>query len=229
MSARSVVLIIDDEPEVFHFLKPVFEANNYGTSRGRTVADGLKRIAAEAPDLILLDPGLPDGNGKEIIKRVRQWSDVPIIVVSADEQESEKIEAFDLGADDFVSKPFAVGELLARMRRSLRDRARRKAEIPVLRINNLEVDSIRYRATRSGAKLKLTRKEFDLLSLLAKHVGRVLTHKQILTALWGPGHTEDLQYLRVYINQLRRKVEDCPDDPRLILTEPGIGYRIADS
>jgi len=229
MSARNVVLIIDDEPEVLRFLRPVFEANNFGTSRGRTVIDGLKRIAAEAPDLILLDPGLPDGNGKEIIKQVRQWSDVPIIVVSADERESEKIAAFELGADDYVSKPFAVGELLARMRRSLRNRARLKAEIPVLRVNNLEVDSAHYRATRSGAKLKLTRKEFDLLSFLAMHVGRVLTHRQILTALWGPGHTEDLQYLRVYINQLRRKVEDCPDDPRLILTEPGIGYRMAEN
>ena len=229
MSARNVVLIIDDAPEVLHFLKPVFEANNYCALRGSTVSDGLKRIAAEAPDLILLDLGLPDGNGKEIIKQVRQWSDVPIIVVSADEREREKIEAFDLGADDYVGKPLAIGELLARVRRSLRDRARRKAEIPVLRVNNLEVDSAHYRATRSGAKLKLTRKEFDLLSFLAKHVGRVLTHRQILTALWGPEHTEDLQYLRVYINQLRRKVEDCPNDPRLILTELGIGYRMAEN
>lgn len=158
---------------------------------------------------------------------MRQWSDVPIIVVSADQRLSEKIEALDLGADDYVSKPFAVGELLARMRKALRHRAQRKVEIPVLRVNNLEVDSMGRRAARSGAKLNLTPKEFDLLSFLAKHAGRVLTHKQILTALWGPAHSDDTQYLRVYINQLRRKVEDCPDDPCFILTEPRVGYRMA--
>jgi two-component system, OmpR family, KDP operon response regulator KdpE len=227
MNARSLVLIVDHESEVLHSLKPVFEANNYGTLRAGTIAEGLKRIATDVPDLVLLDPVLPDGDGKEIIKQARQWSDVPIIVVSADERESEKIEAFDLGADDYVGKPFAVGELLARMRTALRHRAQRKAEIPVLRVHNLEVDSEDRQASRSGVQLRLTPKEFDLLSFLAKHAGRVLTHKQILTALWGPGHTEDTQYLRVYINQLRRKVEDRPDDPRFILTEPGIGYRMA--
>ena len=227
MGARSLVLIIDHEAEVLYSLKPVFEANNYGTTRASTVADGLRHIAADAPDLVLLDPRLPDGDGKEIIRQVRKWSDVPIIVVSADQRESEKIEALDLGADDYVTKPFAVGELLARLRTALRHRVQRKAEIPLLRVSNFEVDSTHRRAARSGAKLNLTPKEFDLLSFLAKHAGRVLTHKQILTALWGPGHSEDTQYLRVYINQLRRKVEDRPDDPRFILTEQGVGYRMA--
>ena len=154
---------------------------------------------------MLLDLGLPDGDGKDVIRRAREWSDVPIIVLSARERETEKIEALDLGADDYVNKPFNVGELLARMRTALRHRMQRKAEIPVLRVGDLEVDAVRHRATRAGAEIKLTPKEFELLSFLARHAGRVVTHKQILTAVWGPAHTEDTQYLRVYIGQLRQK------------------------
>ena len=177
----------------------------------------------------MLDLGLPDGDGKDVIKRAREWSDIPIIVLSAREREAEKIEALDFGADDYVNKPFNIGELLARMRTALRHRMQRKAEIPVLRVGNLEVDAVRHRASRAGVELKLTPKEFELLSFLAKHAGRVVTHKQILTAVWGPAHTEDTQYLRVYIGQIRQKVEDHADDPRFILTEPGIGYRIAEN
>jgi len=173
--------------------------------------------------------GLPDGDGKDVIRRCREWSDVPIIVLSARDREVEKIEALDLGADDYVNKPFNVGELLARMRTALRHRMQRKAEIPVLRVGGLEIDAVRHRATRAGAELKLTPKEFELLSFLAKHAGRVITHKQILAAVWGPAHVEDTQYLRVYIGQLRQKIEEHPDDPRIVLTEPGIGYRIAES
>jgi two-component system KDP operon response regulator KdpE len=164
-----------------------------------------------------------------VIKRAREWSDIPIVVLSARERETEKIEALDFGADDYVNKPFNIGELLARMRTALRHRMQRKAEIPVLRVGNLEVDAVRHRATRAGVELKLTPKEFELLSFLAKHAGRVVTHKQILTAVWGPAHTENTQYLRVYIGQIRQKVEDHPDDPRFILTEPGIGYRVAEN
>jgi len=229
MSARIRALVIDDEAAILRFLKPALEANNYDMASAGTIADGLKRIAAEAPDIVLLDLGLPDGDGKDIIRRAREWSDLPIIVLSAREREAEKIEALDLGADDYVNKPFNVGELLARMRTALRHRMQRKAEVPVLRVGNLEVDAVRHRATRGGAELKLTPKEFELLSFLAKHPGRVVTHKQILTAVWGPAHTEDTQYLRVYIGQLRQKVEEHPDDPKIVLTEPGIGYRIAES
>ena len=229
MSARIRALVIDDEAAILRFLKPALEANNYDIASAGTIAEGLKRIAAEAPDIVLLDLGLPDGDGKDIIRRAREWSDLPIIVLSARERETEKIEALDLGADDYVNKPFNVGELLARMRTALRHRMQRKAEVPVLRVGNLEVDAVRHRATRGGAELKLTPKEFELLSFLAKHPGRVLTHKQILTAVWGPAHTEDTQYLRVYIGQLRQKVEEHPDDPKIVLTEPGIGYRIAES
>ena len=228
MTSKIRVLVIDDEAAILRFLKPALEANNYDMASAGTVAEGIKRIAAETPDIVLLDLGLPDGDGKEVLKRAREWSDVPILVLSAREREAEKIEALDLGADDYVNKPFNVGELLARMRTALRHRRQRKAEVPVLRVGGLEIDAIRHRVIRDGAELKLTPKEFELLSFLGKHAGRVVTHKQILAAVWGPAHTEDTQYLRVYIGQLRQKVEDHPDDPRIILTEPGIGYRVAE-
>lgn len=229
MTAKTQVLVVDDEPAIMRFLKPALEANDYDLTSVGTVADAIKRIAAHAPDIVLLDLGLPDGDGKDVIKRAREWSDVPIIVLSAREREAEKIESLDLGADDYVNKPFNVGELLARMRTALRHRMQRKAEIPVLKVGGLEVDSIRHRATRAGAEIKLTPKEFELLSFLAKHAGRVVTHRQILTAVWGPAHVEDTQYLRVYVGQLRQKIEEQPDDPRIVLTEPGIGYRISDA
>ena len=219
MKTNTQVLVVDDEAAILRFLKPALEANGYDMVSAGTVAEATKRIAAE----------LPDGDGKEVIKRAREWSGVPIIVLSARERETEKIESLDLGADDYVNKPFNVGELLARMRTALRHRMQRKAEIPVLRVGDLEVDAVRHRATRAGIELKLTPKEFELLSFLSKHAGRVLTHRQILTAVWGPAHTEDTQYLRVYVGQLRQKVEERADDPRIILTEPGIGYRIADN
>lgn len=229
MSGKIRALVIDDEAAILRFLKPALEANNYEMTSAGTVAEGLKRIAAETPDIVLLDLGLPDGDGKDVIKRAREWSDLPIIVLSAREREAEKIEALDFGADDYVNKPFNVGELLARMRTALRHRMQRKAEIPVFRVGSLEVDSVRHCATRAGAEIKLTPKEFELLAFLARHAGRVVTHKQILTAVWGPAHTEDTQYLRVYIGQLRQKIEPHPDDPHIVLTEPGIGYRIAES
>jgi len=229
MSAKTRVLVVDDEAAILRFLKPALEANSYEMASAGTVAEAIKRIAAETPDIVLLDLGLPDGDGKDVIRRAREWSDVPIIVLSAREREAEKIESLDIGADDYVNKPFNVGELMARMRAALRHRLQRKAEIPVLRVGDLEVDAVRRRVTRAGAELKLTPKEFELLSFLARHAGRVITHKQILAAVWGPAHTEDTQYLRVYIGQLRQKIEEKPDDPRIVLTEPGIGYRIAES
>lgn len=228
MNAKTSVLVVDDEAAILRFLKPALEANDYEMDSAGTMTEAVKRIAGRPPDIVLLDLGLPDGDGKDVIRRVREWSDVPIIVLSAREREAEKIESLDLGADDYVNKPFAVGELMARIRAALRHRMQRQAEVPVLRVGDLEVDAVRHRATRAGAELKLTPKEFELLSFLARHAGRVLTHKQILAAVWGPAHTEDTQYLRVYVGQLRHKIEARPDEPRLVLTEPGIGYRIAD-
>jgi two-component system KDP operon response regulator KdpE len=228
MTTKSRVLVVDDEVAILRFLKPALEANGYEMSSTATVADAVKRIAAEAPDIVLLDLGLADGDGKDVIRRVREWSDVPVIVLSAREREAEKIESLDLGADDYVNKPFNVGELMARMRTALRHRMKRNAETPVLRVRDLEIDAVRHKATRTGVEMKLTPKEFELLSFLAKNAGRVLTHRQILTAVWGVAHTADTQYLRVYIGQLRQKIEDRADDPQIILTEPGVGYRISD-
>ncbi|MGB9369917.1 MAG: response regulator [Xanthobacteraceae bacterium] len=228
MTNRIRALVVDDEPAILRFLKPVLEANNYDVVSADTVAEATKRIATDTPDIVVLDLGLPDGDGKDVIRQVRGWSDVPIIVLSARDREAEKIEALDLGADDFVNKPFGVGELLARMRTALRHRIERAAQTPVLRTADLEIDSVRHRVIRAEVEIKLTPKEFELLSFLARHVGKVVTHRQILTAVWGPAHGTDTQYLRVYIGQLRQKIEQDAGDPRIIITEPGVGYRIAE-
>jgi two-component system, OmpR family, KDP operon response regulator KdpE len=229
MTGKTRVLVVDDEPAILRFLKPALEANSYEIETAGTVADATKLIASKSPDIVVLDLGLPDGDGKDVIRRVREWSDVPIIILSARDREIEKIEALDLGADDFVNKPFGVGELLARMRTALRHHMQRQAETPVLEVGDLKIDSVRHQVSRAGEEVKLTPKEFELLSFLARHAGKVLTHKQILTAVWGPAHTEDTQYLRVYIGHIRQKVEQNQDDPKIITTEPGIGYRIAEN
>ena len=229
MTNKIRALVVDDEAAILRFLRPALHANNYEMMSARTIAEATKRIAADTPDIVVLDLGLPDGDGKDVIRQVRQWSEVPIIVLSARDREAEKIEALDLGADDFVNKPFGVGELLARMRTALRHRMERDAQIPVLRTADLEIDSVRHRVMRSGVEVRLTPKEFELLSFLARHVGKVVTHRQILAAVWGPAHGADTQYLRVYIGQLRQKIERDPGDPRIIITEPGIGYRIAET
>jgi two-component system KDP operon response regulator KdpE len=228
MNGRTRVLVVDDEPAILKFLKPALEATDYDVSGAGNVAEATKRIASEVPDIVLLDLGLPDGDGKDVIRRVREFSNVAIVVLSARDRETEKIEALDLGADDYVNKPFGIGELLARMRTALRHRMERKAETPVLKVGNLEIDSLRHRVSRAGNEIKLTPKEFELISFLARNAGKVLTHKHILTAVWGPAHTEDTQYLRVYVGQLRQKVEIAANDPQIIVTEPGIGYRIAE-
>lgn len=228
MTSRLRALVIDDEPAILRMLKPVLEANNYHFSSAGTIAESIKGIATDSPDIVVLDLGLPDGDGKDVIRQVRSWSDVPIIILSARDREAEKIEALDLGADDFVNKPFGVGELLARMRTALRHRMERVAETPVLRTADLEIDNVRHCVTCAGTEVRLTPKEFELLSFLAKHAGKVVTHRQILTAIWGPAHATDTQYLRVYIGQIRQKIEQDPGDPRIIITEPGIGYRIAE-
>ncbi|MGO4706183.1 response regulator [Microvirga sp. 2MCAF38] len=229
MNHLSRVLVVDDEAAIHRFLTPALMANDYDVIKALTGAEALKRIAADAPDIVVLDLGLPDLDGKEIISRVREWSDVPIIVLSARDREAEKIEALDRGADDFVNKPFGIGELMARLRAALRHRMQRKGETPVVRVLGLEVDITRRRVLRNGAEVKLTPKEFDLLALLTRHAGKVVTHKQILSAVWGPAHEHDTQYLRVYVGQLRQKVELDLSSPVIILTEPGIGYRLAES
>jgi two-component system, OmpR family, KDP operon response regulator KdpE len=229
MTRKTRVLVVDDEAAILRFLKPALIANDYEVTTSGTVAEATKRIAADAPDVVVLDLGLPDGDGKDVIRTVRQWSDVPIVVLSARDREVEKIEALDLGADDFVNKPFGVGELMARMRAALRHQMQRKDETPTVAVGSLEIDNTRRRVTRGGVEVRLTPKEFELLSFLSRHAGRVLTHRQILTAVWGPAHTEDTQYLRVYIGHLREKIEESPANPTVIVTEPGVGYRVRES
>jgi len=227
VSGKTRALVVDDEAAILRFLRPALEANAYEITSAGTAAEALKRIAAEQPDIVVLDLGLPDGDGKDVIRKVRQWSDVPIVVLSARDRDSEKIEALDLGADDFVNKPFSIGELMARLRAALRHRMQRQSETPVLRAGDIEIDIPRHRITRAGEEVKLTPKEFDLLSFLARHAGKVVTHRQILEEVWGPAHGGDTQYLRVYINHVRQKIETDPEDPKIVITEPGIGYRVA--
>jgi two-component system, OmpR family, KDP operon response regulator KdpE len=228
MTHPTRVLVVDDEPAIHRFLAPALRANDYEVLRAESGHDALRQIAAEAPGIVILDLGLPDMDGKDVIARVREWSDVPIIVLSARDREAEKIAALDRGADDFVNKPFGVGELMARLRAALRHRMQRNGETPVVSFGGLVIDIPRRRVTWEGTEVALSPKEFDLLTFLARHAGKVVTHKQILTAVWGPAHTQDTQYLRVYVGQLRQKIEPNPSDPRFILTEPGIGYRLLD-
>jgi two-component system, OmpR family, KDP operon response regulator KdpE len=229
MTAKLRALVVDDEPAILRFLKPALEANDYEVTTTTTASEALKQIARRLPDVVVLDLGLPDSDGKDVIRHVRQWSQVPIVVLSAREREAEKIEALDLGADDFVNKPFGVGELMARLRTALRHRKEGAGQRGALKVGSLEIDLARHRVMRAGAEIKLTRREFDLLACLARHPGKVLTHRQLLTAVWGPAQAEETQYLRVYIGHLRQKIEDNPDDPKIILTELGIGYRLAES
>jgi len=228
MTAKTRILVVDDEPAILRFLRPALEANGYDVRAAVTAAEATRRIAGEHPEIVVLDLGLPDGDGKDVIRAVRQWSDVPIVVLSAREREAEKVEALDLGADDFVNKPFGVSELMARLRAALRHRARQQGETTVLKIDGIEIDTVRRRVTRGSVEMKLTPREFELLTCLVRHAGKVMTHRQLLTAVWGPAHAQDTQYLRVYIGQLRQKIEDDPDNPKIIVTELGIGYRIAE-
>jgi len=219
------VLVVDDEPAIHRFMGPALSANGYESLRADTGAAALALAASCQPDIVVLDLGLPDMDGKEVIRRLRAWSDVPVVVLSARDRETEKIEALDLGADDFVNKPFGMGELMARLRAALRHRMQAKGETPVLRLGEVEIDIPRHRVLRSGLEVKLTPKEFELLAFLARHAGKVVTHRQILKAVWGPAHEHDTQYLRVYVGQLRAKLETDPANPVLVVTEPGIGYR----
>lgn len=216
------ILAVDDEPQILRFLKPSLEAAGYEVVTAANGTDALRLAATAAPDAVLLDLGLPDFDGKEVITRLRAWSHVPIIVLSARDREAEKIAALDLGADDYIEKPFGVGELMARLRAALRHRDGGTVEATRLGAGTLVVDIAAHSVTREGVAIKLTPKEFDLIVLLLRNAGRVLTHRQILTTVWGPAHTEDIQYLRVLIGQLRQKLG--ADD--LIETEPGIGYRL---
>jgi two-component system, OmpR family, KDP operon response regulator KdpE len=220
------VLVVDDEAAILRFLRTSLAANDYDVIEASTGADAIKRATADAPDVILLDLGLPDMDGKEVVRLLREGSQTPIIVVSARAREAEKIEALDLGADDYVNKPFGMGELLARLRAALRHGVTQSAPAPVMQIGPVAIDLVKRLVTRGGERMTLTRKEYDLLAVLVAHAGKVVTHRQLLQAVWGPAHVEDSAYLRVYIGQLRRKLEPDPDAQTLIETETGVGYRL---
>ena len=219
------ILVIDDEPQIHRFLGPALDAAGYEPVRAETAADGLKEIARKAPDAVVLDLGLPDLDGKEALTKARAFYEGPIIILSARDKETEKIDALDLGADDYVEKPFGVGELLARLRVALRHRIQEQGAEPVVTAGDLTVDLVKRLVTRAGEAIRLSPRDYDLLAQLVKGAGKVVTHRQLLTAVWGPAHEHDVQYLRVFVGQLRQKIEPDPSAPALILTEPGVGYR----
>lgn len=219
------ILVIDDEPQIHRFLGPALDAAGYEPVRADTAADGLREIARKPPDAVVLDLGLPDMDGKDALAKARAFYDGPILILSARDRETEKIDALDLGADDYVEKPFGVGELLARLRVALRHRLQDQGAEPVVSVGDLTVDLVKRLITRGGEAIRLSPREYDLLAQLIRGGGKVVTHKQLLTAVWGPAHEHDVQYLRVFVGQLRQKIEPDPSAPALILTEPGVGYR----
>jgi two-component system, OmpR family, KDP operon response regulator KdpE len=220
------ILVVDDEPQIQRFLKPSLTAAGFEVIAAVNGVEALKAAATQAPDAILLDLGLPDMDGKDVIAELRRWSKVPIVVLSARDRETEKIAALDLGADDYVNKPFGIGELMARLRTALRHAAQSAGEVAKVVSGDLIIDIAAHSVIRAGRPIKLTPKEFELLAILARNAERVVTHRQILTAVWGPAHTEDLQYLRVFVGQLRQKLNGGPGEPEMIQTEAGIGYRL---
>jgi two-component system, OmpR family, KDP operon response regulator KdpE len=226
---KSLILLIEDEVQMRRFLRVSLVSNGYRLVEADTGKDGLAQAAARAPELILLDLGLPDQDGLAVAQSVREWSTVPIIVISARGSEDQKIQALDAGADDFLTKPFGVGELLARIRVALRHAAR-ASSAPTLRfaVGELEVDLARRQVRVGGAEVHLTPIEYKLLGMLIKHAGQVVTHRQLLREVWGPNASEQTQYLRVYMGHLRHKLERNPSRPVLLVTEPGVGYRLRD-
>ena len=223
------VLVVDDEAQIQRFLKPALVASGYTVLRAETGAAALRLVATQAPDIVVLDLGLPDMDGKDVLQEIRSFSTIPVIILSARDREFEKITALDLGADDYVEKPFSIGELMARLRTALRHISQNAAEETHVEIHGLVVDTIKRSVRKYGVPVKLTPKEYDLLVALVHHSGRVVTHRQILSMVWGPAHTDDTQYLRVFIGQLRSKIEDDATAPKIILTEPGVGYRLTEA
>ncbi len=220
------VLIVDDEVQIRRLLRVALESQGYAVYEAETGQLGLQEVALRRPDVVVLDLGLPDLDGLEVLRRLREWSIVPVVVLTVRDDEAEKVTVLDAGADDYVTKPYSTVELLARLRAAQR-RARPAEESAVFTRGELTVDLIARRVTRAGVELKLTATEYALLRLFVRHAGRVLTHRQILREVWGPASEEHRQYLRFYVTHLRAKIERDPSHPELIQTETGIGYRFA--
>jgi two-component system, OmpR family, KDP operon response regulator KdpE len=227
--ADPAVVVIEDEPEIRRFLRVTLHAQGYRLFEATTGADGLVEVATRQPDLVVVDLGLPDMDGLDVIRRIREWSSVPVIVLSARGGERDKVTALDAGADDYIQKPFGTDELLARIRVALRHAAGgARAADAIFKVGGLTVDQARRVVTVEDKVVHLTPIEYKLLTVLVHHAGKVLTHRQLLREVWGPSHVEHAHYLRVYMGQMRRKLERDPAQPRYLLTEPGVGYRLAE-
>ena len=221
----TVALVIDDEPQIRRLLRVTLEANGYHVFDAETGQEGIEQAAQRLPDVILLDLGLPDLDGLTVLKRIREWSRAPIIILTVRDRESDKIAVLDAGADDYVTKPFSPGELLARLR-VVQRRAQPESDTALFRSGHLEVDLAARVVTANGKDVKLTATEYSLLRLFVQHSGKVLTHRQILREVWGPNYTEQTHYLRVYMTHLREKLETNPAKPEMFITEAGVGYRL---
>jgi two-component system KDP operon response regulator KdpE len=225
-AAKPLILVVDDDDAIRRFLRISLGASGYAVTEARTGELALAKAATETPALVVLDLGLPDIDGREVVARLRDWSQAPILILSVRSDEAEKVAALDAGANDYVVKPFGVQELLARVRALLRQTPQTEGATPRLDFAGLSIDLSAREVSVEGHPVALTKREFDLLALLARHPGKVLTQRQILTELWGAAHAADSQYLRVYVGQLRQKLGDDPARPRFIRTEPGVGYRL---
>ena len=225
MSDGLHVLIVDDELQIRRFLRISLETNGYRVYETDTGQDAIVKTAQLRPDLVILDMGLPDMDGLDVLARLREWTKTPVIILSVRDADRDKIAALDAGADDYLTKPFSVDELMARMRAAQRHTQSESPE-PIFTCGDVQVDLTRRLVTKGGKPVKLTPTEYALLRLLIQHNGRVLTHRQILKEVWGPEYVNETHYLRVYFAQLRQKIEDDPALPRIILTEPGVGYRL---
>jgi two-component system KDP operon response regulator KdpE len=220
------VLVVDDEPQIQRWLRTSLSAQGYSVATAGNGQEAVAKASTAQPDVVLLDLGLPDLDGVEAIGRIREWSNVPIIVVSVRGREEEKIAALDRGADDYITKPFGMGELIARIRAALRHRLQAQIEEPIFHSGRLMVDLSKRMVTFDDREVKLTPKEYELLRSLVIHAGKVLTHEHLLREVWGPWFTRETHYLRIYVGQLRRKIEPNPAQPQYIITEPGVGYRL---
>jgi len=226
--SQAAVLVIEDEAHIRSFLRISLEAHGYRVVEARTGEDGLSLAGQNPPQLVIVDLGLPDMDGQEVIERLREWAEVPILVLSVRGDEKEKVRALDSGANDYVTKPAAISELMARVRVLLRKREPDEAESALYERNGLRIDLSRREVHKDGVAVHMTRKEYQLLRLLVRSAGRVLTHQCLLREVWGPGFTEETHYLRVLVSGLRQKLGDDPADPHYIVTEQGVGYRLLD-
>ena len=225
VEAAAKILVVDDEPQIRKFLRISLNAHGYAVVDAARGEDGIAKCATEQPDLLILDLGLPDLDGQEVISRIREWSEVPILVLSVRADEDQKVRALNGGAYDFVTKPFGIAELVARVRVGLRAHATEETAPSFVRVGDIGIDLPARSVTRGGEPVKLSKKEFDILRLLVVHAGRVLTHQYLLREVWGPAQVEETHYLRIYVGHLRQKLGDSPENPRYIITEPGVGYR----